>query len=111
MFLELLVQIRLPDPIKSGKYCPIVLPQRLRTSKRRTTSPLGAIVTYMAKDGELLTYVVEYYENDHKIFWSTEELEWVRQQSDTLPDNIKRRPNGLEKRAVTKEGRPILKWW
>jgi len=72
---------------------------------------LGAIVTYMAKDGELLTYVVEYYENDHKIFWSTEELEWVRQESDTLPDNIKRRPNGLEKRAVTKEGRPILKWW
>tara|TARA_B110000858_G_scaffold196531_1_gene255570 strand:+ start:1892 stop:2218 length:327 start_codon:yes stop_codon:yes gene_type:complete len=89
-----------------------------RCARRKLHAPpvLGAKVTYLTNDGQEAEYVVDHYAKDGVIVYGTEEDEWDPQthtptRENPLPNGVQQRPEGMEQRAETVDGEPIVEWW
>ena len=75
---------------------------------------LGAVVTYINNDGQEQEYTVDYHKYGTQIRYldvTGVEQMYRPTRTDPLPPGIQQRPEGMEKSAVTKNGKYILDWW
>jgi len=75
---------------------------------------LNAVVTYIDNDGQKQEYTVDYHKDGRQIRYldaNDDECLYMPTRANPLPPGIQQRPEGMEQRAVSPNGTPILDWW